>query len=514
MSASPTVAVALKDVTKTFPGVVANDQITLDFYAGEVHVLLGENGAGKSTLIALLAGMQQPDSGVIEVAGMPVTITSPRQSLALGLGTVFQQLLLVPPLTVIENLELGAPWWQRRRRKAALARFAELSALVACQLDPHVRVERLSLGQQQQVEILRALWRQAKVLILDEPTSMLTPQGIAELGRTLGRLTQQGVAVILVTHKLREAFAFGNRISVLRQGRLVGQLDAERLQSLGERGASKEVISLMFGRAPESVAPLRRSGQVDRSQPPRLVAEGLSTAALPGECALQNLSLQLWPGEILGIAGIDGNGQKHLAEVLAGQRRPVAGRLLLAGADITHETVAERRLHGIAYVTDDRLGEGAVAGLSVATNLVLKSLGKAPLWRWGITRNAALQDRARATIAHHDIRTPSERTPLGRLSGGNIQKVLLARELGGKRLVLIIAKPTYGLDLHNSRLAQARIAAAAQAGRSCLLISTELEELLALSDRIAVLTAGRLAGIVDNGPDAEEQIGRLMMGAA
>ena len=521
MPEAPTPAIGLKGVTKRYPGVVANEAITLDFYPGEVHALLGENGAGKSTLIGLLAGMQQPDEGSIEIFGKPARVISPRESLDRGIGTVFQHVLLVPSLTVIENLMLGGSWWRPLGREAALRRFGELAAMLGVKVDPDALVGRLELGQQQQVEIIRALWRDARVLILDEPTSMLTPQGVSDLGQVMKRLSEQGVAVIFITHKLREAYAFGDRISVLRLGKLVGALPPERLRQMSESEATDKVIALMFGQAKahaEEAETLLGRGRhaarppVARSGRPLLELIEISTVAAAGECALRDLSLALWPGEVLGVAGVDGNGQKHLAEVLAGQRPVANGRILIDEENVTREGVAGRRRRGLSYITDERLGEGTVGSMSVATNLVLKEIGRPPLWRIGVTLWDRVHDSARRQVARHDIRTPSERTPLARLSGGNIQKVVLARELGEEARIAVFNKPTYGLDLQNTRLARQRIQESAARGMATLVISTELDELFDLSDRIAVLFQGRLVGVVENVGDIEGRIGRMMTG--
>jgi simple sugar transport system ATP-binding protein len=514
---------AVRTITKRFPGVVANDGVSLDFRAGEIHVLLGENGAGKSTLIGILAGMQQPDEGEILIDGKPVKIASPRASLSLGIGTVFQHVLLVPSLSVIENLMLGGPWWQRLLRAPALARFRELSALLGVEIDPDAQVGRLSLGEQQQVEIMRALWRGEKVLILDEPTSMLTPQGVKDLGAVMKRLRDKGVALILITHKLAEAYELGDRISVLRLGHVVGALPPELLRTMTEREATDDVIEMMFGTVAQHERDAEilmgrgreahRARMIDRSGAPRLQVRGLTTEATRGACPLRTVDFDLWPGEVLGIAGVDGNGQKHLAEVLAGQRPAASGAITLDGKDITADAVPERRRHGIRYVTDERVGEGIVGSFSVATNLVLKEIGSAPFWRRGLSDWDRIHGHARAQIKRNDIRTPSERTPVAKLSGGNIQKVLLARELTADARVAVFNKPTYGLDLQNTRLAHERILAGADQGLATIVISTDLDELLELSDRIGVMFQGHLAGIVENGPDVERRVGLLMTGA-
>ena len=522
MHASPP-AVELQNITKRFPGVVANDDISLAFRPGEIHVLLGENGAGKSTLIGILAGMLQPDAGHIVIRGKPAHIDSPRESLRLGIGTVFQHVLLVPSLSVIENLMLGGAWWARQDRAAVMKRFGELGTMLAVDINPDAQVQHLSLGQQQQVEIMRALWRGENVLILDEPTSMLTPQGVRELGDVMRRLRDSGVALIFITHKLREAYELGDRISVLRLGRLVGQIEKERRQDMTEQQVTDEVIRLMFGAKADhgqdaetllGEARGRRSRkQIDRSGPPMLAVSDISTEAEPGVSALRAVSFAVWPGEIFGIAGVDGNGQKHLAEVLSGQRHVAGGRVELQGKDVTRLGVGPRRRLGVRYVTDERVGEGIVADHSVATNLLLKEIGTPPYWHSGVTRWGQVFQHGRQKIAQHDIRTPSERTPIGRLSGGNIQKTLLARELSDGASLVIFNKPTYGLDLHNTQLARARIKTETDQKLATIVISTELDELLDLCDRVGVMFQGTLRGIVENRPGAEEQIGLLMTGA-
>ena len=522
MSSESSPVAALSNITKRFPGVLANDGISLDFHGEEIHVLLGENGAGKSTLIGMLAGMHQPDAGEIRIGGRAVKIRSPRESLALGVGTVFQHVLLVPTLTVIENLMLGAGWWRPLGYAAALARFRQLSSQLGLSIDALAKVGRLSLGEQQQIEVLRALWRGGRLLILDEPTAMLTPQGAQHLGGVMRRLKEQGVALLLVTHKLPEACQWGDRISVLRRGRLIGQIPPDTLRGMSEAQTRDAALGMMFGgeaatrdgavrRGERSFSGERRG---DGGTPPRLSVRALRTVASPGECPLREVSFEVWPGEILGIAGIDGNGQKHLAEVLAGQRRALQGEITLEGVEVTAEDVAGRRRRGIRYITDDRIMEGTIGGFSVAINLLLKDIGDPPYWRHGISDFALIQRHAREVIRNNDIRTPSEKTPLARLSGGNIQKVVLARELDGEASVAILSKPTHGLDLHNCLLAHERILASAQRGVTFILISTDLDdELLVISDRIAVMFQGRLTGVVQNVAGAARAVARLMTGA-
>jgi general nucleoside transport system ATP-binding protein len=516
-------AIELHGITKRFPGVVANDDIALDVFAGEIHVLLGENGAGKSTLIGILAGLQQPDAGSISVHGRSVRIASPRESLDLGIGTVFQHMQLVPSLAVLENLMLGESSWRPLQRRHALERFRELSALLGVSIDADTPVSRLALGEQQQVEIMHALWRGANVLILDEPTSMLTPQGVHHLGEVMKRLRDKGVAIIFITHKMREACALGDRISVLRLGRLVGGIGKHELATMTEQQVTERVVDLMFGKngqtgrretGLENQTARRNLSRIERHADPLLQLRGITTAALSGDCAVQDVSFDLWPGEVLGIAGVDGNGQKHLAEVLAGQRAAISGSILLRGKEVTLGGVAERRQQGIAYITDERHGEGTIGTFSVATNLVAKEIGKPPLWWRGVSLWDRIHLHAREQIERHDIRTPSERTPIAKLSGGNIQKVLLARELTAQAALVVFNKPTYGLDLQNTQLARQRIVEGAARGVAMIVISNELDELAAVSDRIAVMFQGRLSGIVPNDENADRRIGLLMTGAA
>ena len=363
---------------------------------------------------------------------------------------------------------------------------------------------------------MRALWHSEKVLILDEPTSMLTPQASriwARFWLGCGRRAWRSSS----SRTSCRGLEFGDRISVLRRGQLVGALSPDRLATMDEQAASDAVVELMFGsvadhnRTPTSwlvVAAGRcECMPCDRSAPPRLEAIDLTTETLRG------VSLELWPGEVLGIAGIDGNGQKHLAEALAGQRAVTRGSIVLDGVDITRDAVAERRRRGLRYLTDERVGEGIVSAFSVAVNLLLKEIGAPPFWRHGLTDWTRIHAHGRDAIARHDIRTPSAQIPVGRLSGGNIQKVLLARELDEAARVIIYNKPTQGLDLQNTRLAHDRILASAEGGLATLVISTDLAELLDLCDRIAVMVQGRIAGVVENGPDAERAIGALMTGA-
>lgn len=511
----------IRGLTKSFPGVVALDGVSLDVLPGEVHVLLGENGAGKSTLMNILSGMLRPDAGHILVDGTPVEIDSPRKALELGIGMVYQHSTLIPTLTVLENLMLGAGGLVLDVG-GARARLAELAGMLGVEIDPNALAGSLALGQQQQVEVVKALWRGSSILILDEPTSMLTPQGVAELAKVLVRLKEHGLAVIFITHKLHEAVEMGDRLSILKHGRLVGTIEPERLRASSPEELQASIVRMMFGEEAPAVAGVAELEERVEGRRPRreLAPEPLlelihvSAAGDRGQVGIHDVSLLARAGEILGLAGVDGNGQRELAEAVAGQRPIAAGEIRLGGRVISTLSVARRERLGLRYVTDDRLGEGTVGRLSVALNLVLKRIGEAPFWRRGLIQKGAIDAQARDLVARFDVRTPSTEARLATLSGGNVQKVVLARELSFEPRVVLYNKPTYGLDVKTTRAVRARIREQAERGVTALVISTDLEELVDLCDRIAVLSRGRLAGVVENGPGAVQRVGELMVGRA
>jgi len=523
-AATDTPIVELVGITKSFPGVLANDRIDLTLRRGEVHCLLGENGAGKSTLIGILSGLYRPDAGKIRVEGVDTAISSPRTALELGIGTVPQHSALIPALSVLENLMLGDTRRLRLDEEGARQRLDELARLLGVQVDPDARAVDLALGHQQQVEIIKALWRGSRVLILDEPTSMLTPQGVAELTKVLARLKEQGHAVIFITHKLHEALSLGDFISILRQGRLVGTIDGQALREKDQEELRADIVRIMFGeeaRAVADVAELREDlSDVEGESPTAVLGDlvlELRNVSAPGEGAelgIEDVSLDLRQGEILGVAGVDGNGQRPLAEVIAGQRGASHGEVLLYGGAVTRMPVSARQKLGLRYVTDDRLGEGIVSSLPVGLNLFLKRIGEQPFWRHGRIQRAAVDERAAELVREYDVRTPGVGTRAGTLSGGNVQKVLLARELSFDPKVVVFNKPTYGLDVKTTATVRDLIRSLVAGGGAALVISTDLDELLDIADRIAVLSRGRLVGVVPNGPGITEEVGRLMVGSA
>ena len=513
-------AVELVAITKAFPGVLANDAISLSVLHGEVHCLLGENGAGKSTLMSILAGMVRPDDGRIRVDGADVEISSPRRALELGIGMVYQHTTLVPTLSVLENLMLGTGDGIRLNAGRARERLQELAGSLGVDLDPNAQTGALSLGQQQQIEIIKALWRGSRVLILDEPTSMLTPQGVEELAKVLVRLKQQGLAVVFITHKLHETIAMADRISVLRQGRLVGSIEPDELRTSTSGHLHERIVALMFRGETEEAAQVaelheRIEGRKRRrslSPEPQLDLDRVSVEARPGEVGLHGVSLDIRMGEIMGIAGVDGNGQRELAEAIAGQRRISSGDIRFGELSITRMKVSQREKLGLRYVTDDRLGEGTVSVLSVGMNLVLKRIGHRPHWHRGRIRHGEIESTGRRLIEVFEIKAPGPGTRVGTLSGGNTQKVVVARELSFAPRLVVYNKPTYGLDIKTTQAVRERIHAQAEEDVTSIVISTDLEELLDLCDRIAVLSRGRLVGVVENGPAAAQQVAELMVG--
>ncbi len=525
-SADPDALVRLVGVSKSFPGVRANDEVSIDLFRGRVHCLLGENGAGKSTLISVLAGLQRPDSGAVLVAGTPVVLGSPRDSLGHGIGVVSQHSALIPSMTVLENLMLGGGgFWLDPAR--ARRRFAELAELLGAEIDPDAVAGGLALGQQQQVEIAKALWAGPALLVLDEPTSMLPPHAVDALLACVRRLRGERIAVLFVTHKLAEALEIGDEVTVLRGGRVVDRISPRELRASDVAIVRRRILASMFGEravadAPPGSAPARAPLSADAPVVLRVhdLTTGRAGAVTPGT-PVSGICLDIRAGEILGVAGIDGHGQRHLAEAIAGQLVPESGRIELRVAaeralpteaaeapepgaadsgsptrDITRLPVKARQRLGVRYVTDDRLHEGIVGSLSVALNLVLKRIGERPFWRFGRLQRQAVQREAEARIAEYDIRTPSAQTPAGRLSGGNIQRLLLARELAHHPSVVVFHKPTVGLDLGAVAHVRDAIREFAGTGGAVLLISSDLDELVDLADRIAVLSHGRLVGEV------------------
>ena len=501
--------VEMRDISKRFGPVLANDRISLDLWPGEVHAVLGENGAGKTTLMNVLAGMYQPDAGTIRFAGDEVQITSPADALQRGIGTVYQHFTLAPNLSILENVVLGAEGGFLVDLGAAESNVTSMLSEFGLDVSPHTEIRHLALGQRQRVEIIKVLFRGTRVLLLDEPTSVLTPGEVTSLLDLLRRLRDRGVAVVLITHKLGEALVVSDRVTILRGGRNAGDLGPDVMSGAARASVRQRIVEQMFGGSQPAETHL--SGHHERGAV-LLSIRGISTVGDRGTPALEDLSLDLHRGEVFGIAGVDGNGQKELGEVIAGQRLVTTGRIDLDGVDITNRGVAVATRLGIGYVTDDRLHEGSVAGSSVTDNVALKAIGRAPFSNGFWLNRRAMEEQARRLIAEFDVKTPGPETAIGMLSGGNIQKLLLARELALDPKLLVCNKPTTGLDLRTARFVIQSLRDQADAGKVVVLISSELDELMEISDRIGVMYNGRLVAVMPRAEAELETLGALMLG--
>jgi ABC-type uncharacterized transport system ATPase subunit len=498
----------MRGITKRFPGVLANDGVDFEAAVGEVHALLGENGAGKSTLSNILTGLYQPDAGTIELWGEPTRFGAPRDALAAGIGMVHQHFRLVEPFTVAENVLLGDEHGPGSsfalHPRAVEQEVAALAERYGLPVQPDARIWQLSVGEQQRVEILKALHRNARILILDEPTAVLTPQEVAALFPTLRQMAAEGRTVIFISHKLHEVMAVSDRVTVLRGGRSLGTLTTAET-------TPQALASLMVGR---EVATARREVAAHQIGDAVLQVEGLEAQGDRGQRALHDVSLELHAGEILAVAGVAGNGQRELAEAITGLRGRTAGTVRVAGHELRGGDPRDAIRHGVAHVPEDRLGTGVSPGLSIAQNGVLKSYREAPACRGPLLRLGTIRELAKRAIERYDVRAPGPDTPARLLSGGNLQKVVLAREFDGRPRVLVAASPTRGLDVGSIETVQGYLRQAAADGVGVLLISEDLDEILTLADRIAVLYEGRVMATVAAEGAKPDELGLLMAGVA
>jgi general nucleoside transport system ATP-binding protein len=498
-------------ITKRFPGVLANDHVNFDLNKGEIHALLGENGAGKSTLMNILYGLYQPDEGQISINEQPLQIVSPHDAIAHGIGMVHQHFMLVPPLTVTENIMLGqesvtvATRALRKlsvldRRKSG-SRIQELSQQYGLEVDPNAYVKDLTVGEQQRVEIVKALYRAADILILDEPTAVLTPQEADDLFVIMRKLIEQGKSIVFITHKLREVFAVADRISVMRSGQMVGS-------TVPQQATSEMLAEMMVGR--KVILTIDK----EEAHPTEAVLNVADLQVFDDRrhLAVDSVSFQVRAGEILGIAGVQGNGQTELAEALTGLRRVTEGHVTLAGSEITHATPRQVIEAGTAHVPEDRHKHGLVLSFPVRDNLVLCTYYQSPFAHRIEMDWPVIAEEARQLVKMYDVHTPSIMTNVGSLSGGNQQKVIVARELARPVKLLIVNQPTRGLDVGSIEFIHRRIVEARDRGTAVLLISAELDEIMSLSDRIAVMYKGRILDTLEAGTATREQLGLLMAG--
>jgi ABC-type uncharacterized transport system ATPase subunit len=493
----------LAGITKRFPGVVANDSVDFDLRRGEVHALLGENGAGKSTLMNIVYGLYHPDEGQIRINGQPVTIGSPRGAIDHGIGMVHQHFMLIPVMTVAENIVLAS---EPRRGSvlldydAAEERVRLISTAYGLAVDPRARIENITVGQQQRVEILKALYRDAEILILDEPTAVLTPQEAEELFAIIRGLTEQHKSIIFISHKLNEVLEIADRITVLRRGKKIETVEAEGATEAG-------LARLMVGRE----VLLRVEKEPSKPGEPVLQVEDLSVLDDRGLQAVRNVSFDVKAGEIVGIAGVDGNGQTELIDGLTGLRDVAAGRVLVAGEDVTNESTKEYLDAGLGHIPEDRQRRGLVLEFSLAENIALHDYDSPPDSRLGWLFPRKIVARARRLLQEFDVRGGGPQTRASALSGGNQQKVILAREVSRGPRVLIAAQPTRGLDVGAIEFVHRRLVEQRDAGKAVLLVSLELEEVLSLSDRVLVMYEGEIVG--EYPPSVtQEELGVAMTG--
>ena len=501
--ARESVLVAMSGITKRFPGVLANDRVDFDVKPGEVHTLFGENGAGKTTLMRILYGFYQPDEGEIRLGDERVVIASPAGAIRLGIGMIHQHFMLVNTLTVAENVALGLK--SSRGPLTDLARvskrLSELAERYGLRVNPKAHVWQLSVGERQRVEILRALYRDVALLILDEPTAVLTPGEVDTLFAVLRQLAEAGRGLVFISHKVKEVLDLSDRMTVLRAGRRVGTLDRS--------DATREaLIEMMVGRTlvTEVQPPKAESGAVV------LGVRALVVRGDRGDDAVRDLDLEVREGEVVGIAGVSGNGQRELAEAIAGLRKPSGGTVRLAGSDISGAGPAIARSAGLAYVPEERLRDGVVPDFSVMENLLLVDSHKAPYSRLGFLQNSVIRRHCARLVEEFDVRTPSLDTPVRTLSGGNIQKLIMARELVRRPKFLLVAQPTRGVDIGAAQYIHNRLISQRDAGTAILIVSEDLDELMAISDRVLVMYEGRIIGSADPRTAAREELGLMMAG--
>ena len=494
----------LKGITKSFPGVLANDKINLTLNKGEIHALLGENGAGKSTLMNILYGLYEQDEGEIFVNGEKISISSPRDAIARGIGMVHQHFMLVPVFTVTENVMLGDETTFAGgflNRKSPAARIREISDEFGLEVNPASYIRDLPVGVQQRVEIIKLLYREAEILILDEPTAVLTPQEVDELFMIMRSLVNSGKSIIFITHKLREVLTFADRITVIRGGKVVGTTTPKEADK-------NDLAAMMVGRDVILEVNKKPAHVKDKV----LDVQGLVVLNDLNKVAVNKVSFDVSSGEILGVAGVQGNGQTELVKAITGLKHPVEGKIDLLGQNITRATPRTITELGSAHIPEDRQKDGLVLTATIADNLVLNTYYLDPFAKGVLIQEDQIRDNSEKIINSFDVRTPSAFIPVGSLSGGNQQKVIVGREFSRPIKFLVAAQPTRGLDVGSIEYIHTRLLEKREDGCAILLVSTELDEIMKLSDRIAVMFDGKIIAVVDAEGATKEQIGLLMAG--
>jgi simple sugar transport system ATP-binding protein len=496
----------LKDITKQFPGVLANDRISFDLKESEVHTLLGENGAGKTTLMNILYGLLHPDEGNIIIQGQECHIETPKEAIAHGIGMVHQHFMLVPTLTVTENIELGQELVRGNflRKREATKQIAKLSSDYSLEVNPNAKIWQLSVGEQQRVEILKMLYRGADILILDEPTACLSPTECKVFFEIIRSMIDRGKSVIFISHKLEEVLSISDRITVLRKGKVIGTVNR------GET-TKKDLARMMVGRDVVLRVTGKRKASTDRTSVAAL--KDISVLGSHGKLALTSINLNIYPGEILGVAGVDGNGQMELAEIIAGLRSPSSGEISIDGKQQSAHDPSQRIELGIYYVPAKRKIRGAAMHLPIYMNAILKNHRYVPFSKNGILNHKIIRSFTSEQVKAYDIRCPSIDTITDTLSGGNLQKLILAREISGKPKILIVEHPTRGLDVGATEYVRGLLLKQRDEGCAVLLISCDLDEILALSDRIIVMYEGKIVYETSEPETSLDDIGLAMGGA-
>jgi ABC-type uncharacterized transport system ATPase subunit len=502
-SAGAAPIVEMLGITKRFPGVVANDRIDFDVRAGEVHTLLGENGAGKSTLMRVLYGLYRADEGEILMHGARVDIASPADAIRHGIGMIHQHFMLVPTLTVADNVALGlrSSRWPLTDPDHVSGRIQELSSAYGLKVDPDAYVWQLSVGERQRVEIIKALYRNASLLVLDEPTAVLTPQEVDDFFVILRQMVHDGRGLVFISHKIREVLALSDRITVLRDGRTVGTVVPDHV-------TRRDLAQMMVG---HELAQVQQAAQA-RPAEGRLIVRDLRVRGDRGTEAVRGVGFDVRSGEIVGIAGVSGNGQRELAEAIAGLRVPTAGSMSLDGSELAGRGAGEVREAGLGYVPEERMRDGVIPDFTVADNLMLVESRSVAYTRWGFLRSGVIRRHCAELVSAFNVKTPGLETPTRHLSGGNIQKLILARELSGRPRVLLVAQPTRGIDVGAAEYIHRRLIEQRERGTAILIVSEDLDEIGSLCDRILVMYEGSIVGEVDAKTTSRETLGLMMAG--
>lgn len=497
-------AIELLNITKRFPGVIANNNVSVQVEEGEIHGLLGENGAGKSTIMNILYGMSKPDEGVVRLYGKDVEFNSPMDAMQHGIGMAHQHFMLMPDETVMRNIILG---WAPRKgisidEKKAVCDINEIMERYGLKVNLKAKINQISVGEKQRVEIIKALYRKVKILILDEPTAVLTPAETDALLEIMRRLKEQGCTIIFITHKLKEVLAVTDSVTVMRKGVVTGagptsEMDVTKLSRL------------IVGRE------VSMNISMEEFHPEKKVLEmkSISTARRPGKMPLNNVSLEIREGEIVGVAGVDGNGQSDLAEVIAGLIPAESGSIFLNGDEITHMSIRQRRQKGIAHVPEDRLKTGAAKDCTISENLMLNHYYREPFSRKSIINHRKISEISEDLCEQYLVKTPDSTYTIGTLSGGNMQKVVIAREFSSSPKLLVASQPTRGVDIGATQYIRTKIAQLRDAGKGILLISAELDEVMAMSDKIVVIYEGEIVAQFNRGEADEYEIGEYMLGS-